>query len=155
MSIEVSSPAFAEGGPIPGKYTCEGEDISPDLSWSGVPEGVRSIALIADDPDAPAGTWVHWVLYGLPADATGLDQGVPDTETLPNGAKQGSNDFNRLGYGGPCPPKGHGVHRYYFKVYALDAETSLGPGATKEELLREMEGHILGQGQVMGTFERR
>ena len=155
LTIEVTSSAFTDGAPIPTKYTCEGEDVSPPLGWSGVPQGTRSIALISDDPDAPGGTWVHWVHYAIPSGVTELPEGVPGTETLPNGARQGINDFKRTGYGGPCPPKGHGPHRYYFKVYALDAEGDLKPGAGKKDLLGSMEGHILAEGRVMGTYERR
>ena len=128
------------------------EDVSPDLAWSGVPSDATSIALIADDPDAPGGTWVHWVTYGLAGDGTGLSEDQPAAETAPNGAKQGTNDFNKLGYGGPCPPKGHGDHRYFFKVYALDAAVDLEPGATKSELLTAINEHILAQGRLMGTY---
>jgi len=155
MSIEVASPAFSEGSRIPRKYTCDGEDVSPALTWSGVPDGAKAIALISDDPDAPGGTWVHWVLYGLPPDTTKLPENVPTTETLASGARQGNNDFKRVGYGGPCPPQGRGAHRYFFKVYALDTEIGLGPRATKADLLREIDGHILAQGQLMGAYERR
>ena len=154
MSITVTSTAFEEGEVIPVRYTCDGEDVSPDLAWSGVPSDATSIALIADDPDAPGGTWVHWVTYGLAGDETGLSEDQPADETAPNGAKQGMNDFNKLGYGGPCPPKGHGDHRYFFKVYALDADIDLDPSATKSELLTAMDGHILAQGQLMGTYKR-
>ena len=132
MNVEITSEAFAEGARIPRRYTCEGEDVSPQLSWGEVPDGAKSIALIADDPDAPAGTWVHWVIYGLPPDSRGLDEGLPTSDSLPSGARQGTNDFGRAGYGGPCPPPGHGTHRYYFKLYALDIEVELEPGATKE-----------------------
>ena len=154
MSIQVTSSAFTEGASIPKRYTCEGQDTSPDLKWSGLPPSIRSIALISDDPDAPGTTWVHWVLYGLPPDTTELAEAVAATEELSSGAKQGTNDFGRIGYGGPCPPKGHGPHRYYFKVYALDAEVDLKPGATKSDLLGAMKGHIIAEGQLMGTYER-
>lgn len=153
MTIEVTSPAFEEGGMIPAKYTCDGQDISPPLRWGAVPEGAKSIALIADDPDAPSGTFVHWVLYGLPADATELPEHVPAEKRLSSGAGQGVNDFGRIGYGGPCPPSG--THRYFFKVYALDAEPKLSPGERKARLLAAMEGHIIGQGQLMGRYSRR
>ena len=155
MKIEVTSSAFGEGDAIPMKHTCDGEDTSPPLRWGGVPEGTKSLALIADDPDAPGGTWVHWVLYGIPQAVTELEEGIPTTETLPDGAKQGITDFKKIGYGGPCPPPGHGVHRYFFKVYALDAETGLGPRASKSDLLREMNGHILAEGGLIGTYGRR
>jgi len=154
MSIQLTSTAFAEGKPIPSKYTCDGADVSPPLKWSNVPEGTKSIALVSDDPDAPVGTWVHWVIYNIPPDVTELAEGVPKSEVLTNGAKQGMTDFKRIGYGGPCPRPG-GPHRYFFKLYALDAELDLKPGATKQQLLRAMEGHILAEGQLMGTYQRR
>jgi Raf kinase inhibitor-like YbhB/YbcL family protein len=154
MSIQLTSLAFAEGQPIPAKYTGDGPDISPPLRWSGVPPGTKSLALICDDPDAPVGTWVHWVLYGLPATTNELPEKVPTTDTLPNGARQGLNDFGRVGYGGPAPPPGK-PHRYFFKLYALDTQLDLKPRATKQDLLRAMEGHILAQGQLMGTYQRR
>ena len=154
MTIQLTSSAFIEGSAIPVRYTCDGQDISPPLKWNNIPQGARSIALIADDPDAPAGTWVHWVLYNLPVTVTELPQGLPTSENIPNGASQGRNDFRRIGYGGPCPPRGS-PHRYFFKVYALDIELGLKPGATKGELLRAMEGRILAEGQLMGTYQRR
>lgn len=153
LSIQVSSPAFADGATILTEYTCDGEDASPPLRWSGAPEGTESIALVADDPDAPGGTWVHWVRYAIPPDVTELAGGSPDDALLSNGARHGTNDFKRLGYGGPCPPRGS-PHRYFFKVYALDIEVGLAPGATKKELLRSMEGHILAQGRLTGTYQR-
>ncbi len=152
MDIKVTSPAFEEGGMIPRQYTCDGEDISPPLAWRGVPENAQTLALIFDDPDAPMGTWVHWVLFNLPASENGLPEGVPPTKELKNGARQGRNDFQRIGYGGPCPPGG--THRYFFKLYALDKVLDLAPGATKAELLRAMEGHLLAQGQLMGRYRR-
>jgi Raf kinase inhibitor-like YbhB/YbcL family protein len=151
--IQVRSAAFEDAGMIPQEYTCDGENISPPLSWESVPAGSRSIALIVDDPDAPSGTFVHWVLYDLPADARELPENLPAEETLSNGARQGANDFGEIGYGGPCPPSG--THRYFFKIYALDAETGLSPGQTKAQLLRAMEGHILAQGQIVGKYHRR
>lgn len=153
MKIELTSPAFSEGGTIPRKYTCDGDDLSPPLVWRNVPQGTESIALICDDPDAPMGTWVHWVMYDIPPTASGLPEGVPAVETLPDGSKQGINDFKRIGYGGPCPPPGR-PHRYFFRIYALDTVPGLGPGATKDALLRSMEGHILAQGQLMGRYGR-
>jgi hypothetical protein len=153
MTIKVTSSAFAEGGLIPAQYTCDGDDLSPPLRWEAVPEGTQSIALIADDPDAPSGTFVHWVLYNLPGDVNELPENVPEDKTLPNGASQGMNDFRRIGYGGPCPPSG--THRYFFKIYALDGKTSLPPGESKARLLKAMEGHILAQGQIMGKYKRR
>ncbi len=153
MTIQLVSPAFAEGAPIPAKYTCDGEDVSPPLKWSGVPQGTKSIALICDDPDAPLGTWVHWVLYDIPSTVTELPEGIPATEVIPDGTRQGTNDFQRIGYGGPCPPPGR-PHRYYFRIYALDTELQLDPGVTKKELVNAMKGHILAEGQLMGTYKR-
>jgi hypothetical protein len=152
-TMKLTSVAWMEGKPIPVKYTCDGADVSPPLAWSDAPAGTRSFALICDDPDAPAGTWVHWVIYGLPATATALSEGIATTETLPDGAKQGVNDFRRTGYGGPCPPPG-APHRYYFKLYALDATPALKSRATKVELLRAMAGHILAEARLMGTYQR-
>ena len=153
MEIKIKSLAFVPGGKIPGKYTCDGMDISPPLSWTSGPEGTKTFALICDDPDAPMGTWVHWVLFNLPADITELRESVPPEKELENGAKQGMNDFRKIGYGGPCPPGG--THRYFFKLYALDTEINLEAGATKTELLEAMEGHILAEGQMIGRYERR
>jgi Raf kinase inhibitor-like YbhB/YbcL family protein len=153
MALEIKSSAFKNGGPIPPKYTCKGQDLSPPLSWSGMPEGAKSIALICDDPDAPAMTWVHWVMYNIPSDQKGLKEGTPKDPELINGTLQGVTDFRRIGYGGPCPPPG-GPHRYYFKLYALDTVLNLKAGATKEALLEAMEGHILEETQLMGTFKR-
>jgi Raf kinase inhibitor-like YbhB/YbcL family protein len=150
--IKVMSAAFKDGQPIPRQYTCNGVNVSPPLEWSGVPKSARTIAIIADDPDAPAGTWVHWVLYNLPADNIGLVENLPATENLKAGGFQGKNDFDKVGYGGPCPPSG--THRYFFKVYALDAELPLKAEATKADLEKAMEGHIVGQGQLIGTYSR-
>jgi hypothetical protein len=152
MKIEVTSTAFEEGGMIPRKHTCDGEDISPALAWTGIPEGTKSIALICDDPDAPMGTWVHWVLFNLPPDTRGLPENVPSDSTLKRGGQHGRNDFRKTGYGGPCPPGG--THRYYFKVYALETMVGLTPGATKKDLEKAMEGHILAEGQLMGKYTR-
>jgi Raf kinase inhibitor-like YbhB/YbcL family protein len=151
-AIHVTSPAFAEGGTIPKQCTCDGKDISPALEWTGIPEGAKSLALICGDPDAPRGTWVHWVLFNLPANTSGLPEGLPASKNLDSGAKQGRNDFGEIGYGGPCPPRG--THRYYFKVYALDRELDLGPGIPKYKLVEAMKGHILAEGQVMGRYGR-
>jgi len=147
MTIILTSAAFREGADIPRKYTCDGEDLSPPLSWSGIPQDALSLALIADDPDAPVGTWVHWVLYDIPPDREGLSAGVQGVGT------EGVNDFRRFGYGGPCPPKGK-PHRYFFKLYALDIELKLPAGATKEQVEQAMQGHILAQGQLMGKYSR-
>jgi Raf kinase inhibitor-like YbhB/YbcL family protein len=153
MTIELTSTAFQPGAAIPKQYTGDGEDKSPPLRWSEPPSGTKSLALICDDPDAPRGTWVHWVLYNLPAQARELEEGVPTTETLGNGAKQGKNDFGNIGYGGPAPPKGK-PHRYFFKLYALDTALDLPPGATKAQLVNAMKGYTLAEGQLMGTYGR-
>ena len=138
---------------IPAKYTCDGADISPPLQWNAAHEGTESIALISDDPDAPVGTWVHWVLFNLTADTTELAENIPPDKTLANGARQGVSDFGRIGYGGPCPPSG--THRYFFKIYALDTKIDLPAGANKRDLLKAMEGHILSQGQLIGKYKRQ
>ncbi len=150
--MEIKSSAFKEGEIIPVKYTCDNIDISPPLEWSQVPDGTKTFALICDDPDAPVGTWVHWVLFNLPGNILELSENVPKIEVLKNGARQGKNDFGKIGYGGPCPPGG--THRYYFKIYALDKELVAKPGITKKELLKTMEGHILSEGQLMGRYKR-
>ena len=152
MNINISSTAFKEGEMIPKKYTCDDENISPPLEWSGIPTGTKSLALIADDPDAPRGTWVHWVLFNIPGEVKGLSENIPRHSTLKNGARQGVNDSRQLGYDGPCPPGG--THRYFFKLYALGVVLSLETGATKAQLLKAMEGHILGEGQLMGKYKR-
>ena len=154
MSIQLSSPAFGEGEMIPERYTCDGADVSPALKWSAVPAGTKSLALICDDPDAPMGTWVHWVIYGISPDTYEMPESVPMNETVLKGARQGKNDFRRIGYGGPCPPRGP-AHRYYFKLYALDADINLKAGATKKELLKLIENHILAKGQLMGKYSRK
>ncbi|MBI4161451.1 MAG: YbhB/YbcL family Raf kinase inhibitor-like protein [Acidobacteria bacterium] len=154
MTIQITSAAFTEGSPIPQKHTCDGADLSPPLRWGNLPTGTKSIALVCDDPDAPVGNWVHWVLYDLPPSMTELAEGVPGRDTLPIGAKQGRNDFRRIGYGGPCPPPGP-AHRYFFNLYALDAQVELPPGATKKDLLKAMEGHVLAGGHLMGTYQRK
>lgn len=153
MTIKVTSPAFEEGSMIPSKYTADGQDISPPLEWEGVPDGTKSIALISDDPDAPMGTWVHWVMWNFPPDITKLPENVPPNENLPDGSKQGITDFGSHGYGGPAPPSG--THRYYFKIYALDIKLNLAGSSRKSDLLKAMEGHILAQGQLMGKYKRR
>jgi len=149
MRLEVKSSAFADGGAVPRKYTGEGEDVSPPLSWSNVPEGTKEFALICDDPDAPRPVpWVHWVLYKIPASVRELAEGSS------GGAREGRNDFGNTGYGGPMPPPGHGVHHYHFKVYALDTELDLPAGATKDQLLGAMKGHVAAEGELVGTYER-
>lgn len=152
-AMTVTSTAFREGEVIPKQYTADGKDLSPPLAWTGVPEGTKSLALICDDPDAPRGTWVHWVLWDLPPEAHKLPEGLPAQDTLPRGAKQGKNDFGKVGYNGPAPPRGS-PHRYYFKLYALDVMLDLAPGATKKQLLEGMGSHLLAQGQLMGKYQR-
>ena len=137
---------------IPKKHTCDGDDISPPLEWESVPENAKSIALISDDPDAPMGTWVHWVYYDIPVSINGLPENLTPVENPEIGGKQGTNDFGRIGYGGPCPPGG--THRYYFKIYALDTTLNLSPGAEKKKLLEAMEGHIIEQAQTIGKYKR-
>jgi Raf kinase inhibitor-like YbhB/YbcL family protein len=152
-SWELSSPAFGPGEPIPVQYTCDGEDASPPLEWDEPPQGTASLALIADDPDAPLGTWVHWVLYDLPPQTRALPEDVaPDPEPS-IGGRHGQSGWRRLGYGGPCPPSG--THRYYFRLYALDQVLDLDPGATKAQLLQAMEGHVMAQAELMGTYARQ
>lgn len=153
MPLTITSPAFNEGEPIPARHTCEGSDVSPPLQWKGAPPGTKNYALICDDPDAPAGTWVHWVIYGLPAKTMELHENVPMTETLRDGGRQGVNDFKRVGYGGPCPPPGK-PHRYFFTLYALDVELTLKPRATRKELLQAVQGHVIAKGSLMGTYKR-
>ena len=153
MHFTLTSTAFSEGNEIPALYTCEGRSVSPPLVWTTPPVGTASLALINDDPDAPGKTWVHWVVYNIPASVTELPEGVPPDDELPDGTRHGMTDFGRVGYGGPCPPSG--THRYFFKLYALDTKLSLEPGATKRQVERAMQGHVLGQGQLMGIYERR
>ena len=153
MAFAIRSPVFPAGGTIPKRYTCDGPDVSPPLSWTEPPAGTKSLALIMDDPDAPVGTWVHWVLYNLPASTRELAEGTPISETLANGARQGTNDFRKIGYGGPCPPQGP-AHRYFFKLYALDTELNLAPGATKKQLEAAIAGHILTQAELIGRYGR-
>lgn len=147
MTIQMTSNAFNSGGTIPKRYTCDADNVSPPISWTSLPQGIKSLALIVDDPDAPGGIWVHWVLYNLPGELSGINEGVK------NLGMDGYNDFNKLGYGGPCPPKGS-THRYYFKLFALDTLLDLKPGASKRVLERAMQGHILAQGQLVGKYAR-
>lgn len=153
MAFQLSSTAFASGASIPAQYTGDGPDVSPPLQWTHPPQGAKSYALICDDPDAPVGTWIHWVLYGLPGNVQELPEGVPQKKELPNGARQGLNDFKKIGYNGPAPPRGP-EHRYFFKLYALDQDLTLAAGARKADLLKAMEGHILGTAELMGKYRR-
>ena len=152
MPFELTSSAFAAEEPIPQVYSCDGEDISPPLSWTDPPADTQSLALIFDDPDAPVGTWVHWVLFNIPADARELPQAVPAQAELADGSRHGENGWGRADYGGPCPPSG--THRYFFQLYALGTSLDLSPGASKDQLLEAMEGHILAQVELMGTYTR-
>jgi Raf kinase inhibitor-like YbhB/YbcL family protein len=157
-TLLVSSTAFAQGQPIPREYTADGRDISPPLSWSEAPAGTKEWALIVDDPDAPrAEPWVHWVIYGIPAKFQALPQDMPKTErvVVPVGCIQGVNSWGRIGYSGPEPPRGHGVHHYHFKLYALDADLGLSPKLDKKKLLAAMKGHVLAEGELVGTYERK
>jgi hypothetical protein len=146
MQMSLTSPAFNDGEVIPVQYSCDGENVSPDLDWFGIPEGTVSLAFIMDDPDAPVGTWIHWVLYNIPADMPGLQLGMTGVGV------DGTNSWGTTGYGGPCPPGG--THRYFFKLFALDLNLDLAAGADKEELLAAMDGHIVGQAELMGTYTR-
>lgn len=151
--LQVSSAAFQAGQAIPAKYTCDGADLSPPLMWSGAPPNTRSWVLICEDPDAPQGPFTHWLIYGLPASVTELAEGASTSGSVSRSARQGLNDFNRVGYGGPCPPPGK-AHRYFFKLYALDTELSVKSRATKKELLKAIDKHVLGEGSLMGTYQR-
>lgn len=151
-TFQLKSSAFSNGSAISPKFTCDGSDVSPQLSWNDPPDGTKAFALIMDDPDAPGGTWVHWVLYDLPPSVRELPEGVPKTKDLQIGARQGVNDFRRVGYGGPCPPRG-ASHRYSFRLYALDRPTQLPAGASKGDLERAMNGRILAQSELIGRFQ--
>lgn len=153
MALEFKSPSFDRDGLIPSVFTCEGKDVSPALVWSNAPAGTKSFAIICDDPDAPMGTWVHWVIYNIPLQANGLPQGMAKDPALKDGSRQGMTNFGRTGYGGPCPPPGK-PHRYYFKLYALDSMLDIEAQATKEALLEAMKGHILAEARIMGTYKR-
>jgi Raf kinase inhibitor-like YbhB/YbcL family protein len=152
-ALDLSSPSFQNGGPIPRVHSCDGSDRSPALVWSGVPEGTKSLVLTCDDPDAPMGTWVHWVLFDLPPDLAGLPEGVPPSAALAGGGVQGLNSWGKSGYGGPCPPPGK-PHRYFFRLYALDVVLGLSSGATQAQVLAAMKGHVLAEGEWMGTYRR-
>ncbi|MBX7210757.1 MAG: YbhB/YbcL family Raf kinase inhibitor-like protein [Verrucomicrobiaceae bacterium] len=152
--MKLTSTAFQNGASIPAKFTGDGADVSPALAWSDAPVGTKSLALICDDPDAPLGTWVHWVLWSLPACTTSLPEAAEKIKALPPGAEQGKNDFGKLDYGGPAPPRGK-PHRYFFKLYALDTQVTLKPGSKKKALVKAMEGHILAEAEWMGTYQRK
>lgn len=152
--LQITSVAFQEGDEIPIKYSCDGNDTSPALSWDGVPPETRSLTLICEDPDAPSGLFTHWLLYNIPPGTTKLAEDLPITEKLANGSLQGRNSFKNIGYGGPCPPPKDNAHRYFFRLYALDTELDLPGGANREEVLRAIDGHILAEGQLMGKYQR-
>ena len=152
MTLELTTTAFQKNGFIPTRFTCDGTDASPPLAWNDPPAGTQSFVLIVDDPDAPAGTWVHWVVYDMPARLRGLPEGLAKSRELPDGSRQGLNDFRRIGYDGPCPPRGS-AHRYFFKLYALDIKTNLNEAVTKSELERAMKGHILAESEIVGRFK--
>jgi Raf kinase inhibitor-like YbhB/YbcL family protein len=152
-ALLITSSAFEGGGTIPTRYTCDGEDLSPPLSWSEPPAGTGSLVLLCDDPDAPAGTWDHWVLFNIPATARSLPQNLPSAPVLDGAGVHGANSWGRIGYGGPCPPEGT-EHRYYFRLYALDISLDLDPGATRKDVEKALKGHILAQGQLVGQYGR-
>ena len=153
-TMTLTTTAFKNNSPIPQRYTCQGEDLSPALGWSGAPSGTKSYALLCEDPDAPHGTYFHWVIYNIPPTERGLAENIAKRDTLPNGTRQGVNSAKQMGYMGPCPPPG-GPHRYYFKLYALDAQINIPGEATRDQLLSAMQGHILAEGEVMGTYQKQ
>jgi len=153
MSLKVTSDAFHDGEPIPKDHTCDGADRSPPLQWEDAPEGTKAFAVVVDDPDAPVGTWTHWLIYNVPPAAKALGRGVPTKDTLGDGSRQGTNDFGKIGYGGPCPPRGSN-HRYFFKVYALSAPLDLEPGAKRDAVLKALKEKTLAQGQLIGRYGR-
>lgn len=153
MSLTISSPSFSNGGDIAKKFTCDGEDVSPQLTWSAPPSGTKAFALLVDDPDAPVGNWNHWTMWNIPESTRSLAEGVNKVPRLPDNSEQGMNDFHKPGYNGPCPPSGK-PHRYYFKLFALDTKLTLKPGAAKRDLEAAMKGHILGQAEWMGRYGR-
>jgi len=152
-ALNLSSPAFTPGGAIPKQYSCEGEDYSPALTWTDVPQSAKTLALIVDDPDAPRGTFVHWVVYNLPASVRHLDENVAKEPTIAGGGNQGRNGFRRFGYGGPCPPPGP-THHYHFRLYALDSSLNMGPGATAAQVQAAIQGHVLATAELVGTYKR-
>ena len=153
MSFALKTTAFTDGGSIPKKYTCDGADVSPAWNWNDAPAGTQSFALIADDPDAPVGTWTHWIIWNISAKTTALPEALAKVGESGDGARQGNNDFKRIGYGGPCPPPGK-AHRYFFKLYALDAKLDVEAGASRDELERAMKKHVLAPAELMGTYGR-
>jgi Raf kinase inhibitor-like YbhB/YbcL family protein len=152
--INLTSSAFKDGEAIPKKYACEGENISPPLAWTAAPENAKSFALIVEDPDAPRGTFTHWIIFNLPPNVRELPENVPARAVLDNGAKQGKNDFQKMGYGGACPPSGDKTHRYFFRLYALDATLPLDAKATRAQTQNAIQNHIIAEGQLTGTYKR-
>lgn len=153
MAFAITSASFPNSGEIPKKFTCDGADVSPELSWTEPPRATQSFVLIADDPDAPSGTWTHWVLFDLPSATSSLPESVSKVDELPGGERQGRNDFHKIGYNGPCPPPGK-PHRYFYRFYALDRKLDLKPGSSRQEVEQAMAGHILGQAEWMGKYQR-
>ncbi len=153
MAIQISSPAFSEGSTIPKKFTCDGQNVSPQLAWTGIPAGAKSLALITHDPDAPSGDFVHWVIFDIPPALSGFPEGVPTTPNVQGVGTQGNNGAGKTGYMGPCPPRGK-PHHYMFQLYALDEALGLQPGSKRADVVQAMQGHILAQGQLMGTYSR-
>lgn len=151
--FKLSNPSFQNNQAMPAKYTGEGHDASPALKWEDAPPATKSFALICDDPDAPGGSWVHWVIYGIPAGTSELPENVAKADAVGN-AKQGVNDFGSVGYGGPMPPRGHGVHHYHFRLYALDTELKLAPRVTRKQLESAMKGHVVAQTELVSTYQR-
>lgn len=155
MSLRLWSPDFSDGDNIPKKFSCDGDDISPEIDWEAEPKGTRSYALIVEDPDAPRGTFTHWVVYDIPKDFHKIERGAGNRPEIKDSIKQGSTDFGHLGYGGPCPPKGHGRHRYFFKLLALDVPTlGLQEGASKNDVKGAMKGHVISESEIVGVFKR-
>ena len=148
--LVVTSPAFDDGGMMPDRYAYRGENVSPPIWWSNVPQSAKTVAIICDDPDAPGGSWVHWIIFNIPSASGGTPEGVPHGEALPGGIRQGMNDFRKIGYDGPAPPSG--THRYYFNVYVLDRKIDIRPGSSAKDILAAMEGHILAKGSLMGRY---
>lgn len=153
QTILITTEAFRQGETIPSRYSCEGDDISPPLTWNGVPANAKSIVLIMDDPDAPSGTFVHWVLFNIPAETQHLTEGIPSGKVLGDGSRHSMTDFGRTGYGGPCPPSGK-PHRYFFRIYALDTQLDLSAGVSRKQVEIAMKGHVVAQGELMGKFGR-
>ena len=153
MGFEIKSSAFENGGLIPAEYTCDGSNLSPHITWKEAPDGTKSLALICDDTDAPVGAWVHWLLYNIPPEKSALPEGMSKSTNLPDGMMQGTNDFRRWGYGGPCPPSGSS-HHYYFKLYALDNRLNIGAGVQKKDVERAMKGHVIEETVLVGKYGR-